>query len=81
MSGMRFQQYFFFRICEELKRSLYFRSVSLSIAGGKEMMDQSFPRDDDKEIAEKCRKALEKSFGIDIPLPKCMVKKENKNKS
>ncbi len=35
-----------------------------------------------EELAEKCRKALEKSYGFAVPVPKCLVKwantKENK---
>jgi len=45
------------------------------------MMEQEFSEKyDDGELAEKCRRALEKSLGIDIPLPKFMVKKANMQK-
>ncbi len=48
---------------------------------GKEMMNQKFSKNPDMEMAEKCRRALEKSYGTDIPMPKCMVKKGNMHKS
>jgi len=48
---------------------------------GKEMMNQEFSKDYDSEMAEKCRRALEKSYGIDIPMPKCLLKKVNMQKA
>ena len=40
------------------------------------MLDQEFSQDhDDADLAERCRRALEKSYGSDIPKPNCMVKK------
>jgi hypothetical protein len=45
------------------------------------MMNQESLQNQDNELAEKCRKALEKSLGIDIPLPKYMVKKANMPKA
>ena len=47
---------------------------------GKEMINQELSQNQDREMAEKCRKALEKAYGIDIPMPKCMVKKANMQK-
>ena len=44
------------------------------------MMNQELSQNQDAEMAEKCRKALEKSYGVDIPLPKYMVKKANMQK-
>jgi hypothetical protein len=44
------------------------------------MIDQRFSADHDREMAEKCRRALEKSLGCDIPLPNCMIKKEHKGR-
>jgi len=41
------------------------------------MMRQKFSKNYDSEMAEKCRRALEKSYGTDIPMPKCIVKKVN----
>ncbi len=48
---------------------------------GKEMMNQKFSKDHDREMAVKCRRALEKSYGADIPMPKCIVKKANVQKA
>ena len=48
---------------------------------GKEMMNQKFSKNHDREMAEKCRRALEKSYGTDIPMPKCMLKKANMQKA
>ncbi len=31
----------------------------------------------DGEFAEKCKKALEKSYGVDIPMPKNIVNKDS----
>jgi hypothetical protein len=45
------------------------------------MMNQELSQNQDAEMAEKCRKALEKSYGIDIPMPKCVVKKVNMQKN
>jgi hypothetical protein len=47
---------------------------------GKEMLNQELSQNEDGEMAEKCRKALEKSYGIAIPIPKCMLKKANVQK-
>jgi len=44
------------------------------------MMNQELSQNQEEEMAEKCRKALEKSYGVDIPLPKYMVKKANMQK-
>jgi len=41
-----------------------------------EMINQELSQNQDREIAEQCRRALEKSYGIDIPVPKFMVKKQ-----
>ena len=41
------------------------------------MMNQELSQNQDREMAEKCRKALEKSYGVDIPMPKCMAKKSS----
>jgi len=38
------------------------------------MINQENVRNPDQELAEKCRKALEKSYGCAIPVPKCIVK-------
>ena len=40
------------------------------------MIRQKFSGSPDRILAENCRRALEKSYGIDIPLPKCLVEKE-----
>jgi len=45
------------------------------------MLNQESFKNYDGEMAEKCRRALEKSYGADIPIPKCMVKKVNVQKS
>ncbi len=45
------------------------------------MMRQKFSENHDSEMAEKCRRALEKSYGMDIPMPKCIVKKVNQPKA
>jgi hypothetical protein len=39
------------------------------------MLDQEFSNSYDADMAERCRRALEKSYGADIPMPKCMTKK------
>lgn len=44
------------------------------------MIEQEFLHDNDSELAEKCRRALEKSLGIDNPLPKYMIKRANMQK-
>jgi hypothetical protein len=44
------------------------------------MINQEFTKNHDGEFAEKCRKALEKAYGVDIPMPKCMVKRANTQK-
>ncbi len=36
------------------------------------MLSQELPEEFDSSLAEKCRKALEASFGKDIPVPKCI---------
>jgi hypothetical protein len=43
------------------------------------MTEKSFVRDE-KEFAEECRVALEKSWGSSIPMPKSKVKKESNKK-
>lgn len=45
------------------------------------MIRQKFSGSPDRILAENCRRALEKSYGIDIPLPKCLVEKENAQKT
>jgi hypothetical protein len=40
------------------------------------MISQEFSESLEEEFAEKCRKALEKSWGISIPMPKSL---NNKN--
>jgi len=44
------------------------------------MMNQELSENQDGEMAEKCRRALEKSYGADIPMPKCIVRKANMQK-
>ncbi|MGD0644114.1 MAG: hypothetical protein ABSA75_04345 [Candidatus Bathyarchaeia archaeon] len=41
------------------------------------MIEQEFAQNPNGEFAEKCRKGLEKAYGIDIPMPKCMAKKSS----
>jgi hypothetical protein len=48
---------------------------------GKEMINQKFYKNHDRKMAEKCKKALEKSYGSDIPLPKCLLKKAKRQKA
>jgi hypothetical protein len=43
----------------------------------KKMIEQEFAQNPNGEFAEKCRKGLEKAYGIDIPMPKCMAKKSS----
>lgn len=38
------------------------------------MITQEYAQDPNQELAEKCRKALEKSYGAAVPVPKCVVK-------
>lgn len=45
------------------------------------MMQQKVSENHEMELSEKCRIALEKAFGIEIPVPKSMVKKDSKQKS
>jgi hypothetical protein len=45
------------------------------------MINQKFYKNHDRKMAEKCKKALEKSYGTDIPLPKCLLKKAKKQKA
>ncbi|MGD0204491.1 MAG: hypothetical protein ABSC20_11385 [Candidatus Bathyarchaeia archaeon] len=45
------------------------------------MINQKFSKNHDRKMAEKCRRALEKSYGADIPMPKCMLKKANMQKA
>ena len=40
------------------------------------MTNQEFPKNSDDKFAEKCRVALEKSWGMDIPTPKPLAKKQ-----
>jgi hypothetical protein len=72
-----FQQYFFFSIYVGLKHGFYFLFPYVKSKRGKEMMKQKISKNHDGVMAEKCRRALEKSFGAGIPLPKCMDKKVN----
>jgi hypothetical protein len=46
----------------------------------KEMINQKFYKNHDRKMAEKCKKALEKSYGTEIPLPKCLLKKAKRQK-
>lgn len=34
--------------------------------------------EDEKDLAEMCRLALEKSYGTQIPMPKCLDKKQQR---
>ncbi len=43
------------------------------------MQNQKFPRNPDGALAEKCRIALEKSWGVDIPVPKSWKKQKKRN--
>ena len=45
------------------------------------MTNQEFPQNSDGKFAEKCRVALEKSWGMDIPTPKSFGKKANIQKT
>jgi hypothetical protein len=38
------------------------------------MINQEYAINYNHEFGEKCRKALEKSYGSSVPVPKCMVK-------
>jgi hypothetical protein len=38
------------------------------------MRNQEYPQNLNDEFVEKCRKALEKSYGAAVPIPKCMTK-------
>jgi len=71
---------FFFGICTGLKQCFYRQFLKYSKLKGKEMIEQEFLHDNDSELAEKCRRALEKSLGIDNPLPKYMIKRANMQK-
>lgn len=33
------------------------------------------PIENEKDLAEQCRIALQKSYGMQIPVPKCLAKK------
>jgi hypothetical protein len=37
------------------------------------MINQEYAQNLNNKLAEKCRKALEKSYGSAIPVPKCIV--------
>lgn len=39
-----------------------------------EMINQEYVQNLNDEFVEKCRKALEKSYGAAVPVPKCIVK-------
>jgi hypothetical protein len=45
------------------------------------MINQKFSQNRDGEFAEKCRKEPEKAYGIDIAMPKCMIRKVNMQKN
>jgi hypothetical protein len=38
------------------------------------MINQEYAKNLNDEFAEKCRKALEKSYGFAVPIPKCLIK-------
>jgi hypothetical protein len=38
------------------------------------MINQENATSYNDEFAEKCRKALEKSYGTAVPMPKCLIK-------
>jgi hypothetical protein len=44
------------------------------------MIEENLFVDRDKEMAEKCKRALEKSYGFEIQLPKYMLKRANARK-
>jgi hypothetical protein len=39
------------------------------------MIEQRKLVEDESDFAERCRKALEKSFGMEVPMPSCTNKK------
>ena len=41
----------------------------------RKMTNDEFPQSSDDKFAEKCKDALRKSWGMDIPTPKSLVKK------
>jgi hypothetical protein len=45
------------------------------------MANQKFSRNLNEKFAEKCRRALEKSWDIDIPMPKSLNIKANMQKN
>jgi hypothetical protein len=40
------------------------------------MLQQRKLVENESDFAEKCRKALEKSFGMEVPMPRCTGKKK-----
>jgi hypothetical protein len=40
------------------------------------MISQEFSENLEEEFAEKCRKALEKSWGVNVPMPNCLNNKK-----
>jgi hypothetical protein len=47
------------------------------VNGEGKMIRSTHSQNTDAQFAEKCRKALEKSWGVDIPKPKLISKKTN----
>jgi hypothetical protein len=45
------------------------------------MSNEKFPQNQDDAFAEKCRRALEKSWGMEIPTPKTQKFKANMQKN
>jgi len=45
------------------------------------MLGQKLVKNRDCDMAEKCRKALAKEHGFDIPLPKSLIKRAQKAKN
>jgi hypothetical protein len=41
------------------------------------MVNRKYAKKSNDRLAEKCREALEKSYGFEIPVPKCLIKKRN----
>jgi hypothetical protein len=61
-------------------RNTAFIFCSSSAQSEKKMINQKFTQNLDGEFAEKCRKALEKAYGVDFPMPKCRVKRATRKK-
>jgi hypothetical protein len=51
-----------------------FGRMKIRIIEGKKMINQKNATSYNDEFGEKCRKALEKSYGTAVPIPKCIVK-------